>query len=597
MKYYKDYIIDIVLLFILALGLTLVSFIFVQPIMTFEVLFRFLKAPLVILLNFLPIFSVLLILYFITRRVWSAFLIGIILVIAMGITNVSKIFYRQEVFKVVDFNLIGEATKMVQNNFRIHYPRSTFLILFILLAIDFLIFKFRKFVVEKKARWIGLGISFLIFFGVLKLTTHQKIYYNNEHSKAKGFNKWVTVESEKSHGMVYAFMHSFTELSIVPPVNYDKKYAKSLFEKYEDIDIPDDKKINIIAVMFESFNDFSKYDVNFNIYPYDAYDRVKAMSVQGSLIVDVFGGGTVHTERTFVTGNYNQPIYNRPQNSYAWYFRSQGYNTIAMHPHMGGFYNRVTANKNIGYEEFYYDENYFNNHPSEIYPRPDRDLFEHILNDYSEKKKTGKPYFNMTVTMQNHGPYPDTKAPREYIKSDFDESTLNVVNNYFDGIRQSSEALEELLLSLKNDDEPIIVIAFGDHNPFLCENELGFDAMGVDVKSDTFNAYANKYRTPYIVWANDKAKEVTGDEFVGNGPTLSPQYLMVHILNRLGIGGPRYMQIKNNELKSVSIYNKSYTKVSDEYIPTQSIKGLKISDKINSLDYYYNTNFMYKDKR
>lgn len=595
MKRYKDYILDIILLLILAAGLTVVSFIFVQPNMNFEVLFRFLKAPLVLVLNFLPIFSVMLILYFITRRVWSAFLIGIVLVIAMGITNVSKIFYRQEVFKVVDFNLIGEATKMVQNNFNIHYPRSTFLIVFMLLAIDFVIFKFRKFVVEKKARWIGLGVSIVIFFGVLKLTTNQKIYYNNEHSKAKGFNKWVTVETSKAHGMVYSFMHSFTELSIVPPENYDEDYAKSIFEKYKDEDMPEDKKVNIIAIMFESFNDFSRYNVDFVKYPYNSYDDVKRMSVAGSIIVDIFGGGTVHTERTFMTGNYNQTFYNRPQNSYVWYLKSQGYNTVAMHPHMGGFYNRVTVNKNLGFDEFMYDENYFNKHPSEIYPRPDRDLFEHILKDYREKKKTGKPYFNMTVTMQNHGPYPDTKAPYEYIRKSelLDEKTYNEINNYFDGIRQSSDALKNLLEKLKYDDKPVVVFAFGDHNPFLGVNEIGFEAMGIDLNPEREEGYLNKYRTPYIIWANEKAKIALKDDFVGQGPEISPQYLLTHFFNSIGVVGPKYMQIKNNEFPFVSIYNKSFIKVEGSLIPTQSKESGGISDKINSLDYYYNTKFMY----
>lgn len=594
---YRDYIIDIIILLILAIGLTLVSFIFVQPNVSFELLFRFLKAPLVVVLNFLPIFAILLILYFMTGRVWSAFLIGIIAIIAMGITNVSKIFYRQEVFKVVDFTLIGEATKMLQNNFGIHYPRTTFLMVIILLGMDYAIYKFRDFKAGKKARWIGLAVSLVFFAMVFKITTHQKIYYNNENSKAKGFNKWITVESEKAHGMVYSFMHSFTELSIVPPENYDKNYAKSTFEKYEDEDIPEDKKVNIISIMFESYNDFSKRGVEFKKYPYTAYDEVKANSVSGDIVVDIFGGGTVHTERTFMTGNYNQPLYNRPQNSYVWYLKSQGYNTTAMHPHMGGFYNRVTVNKNLGFDKFYYDENYFNEHPSEIYPRPDSDLFEHIVKDYEENKKTGKPYFNMTVTMQNHGPYPETKAKYEYInKSDLlDEATYNSMNHYFDGLRESSEALLKLLQKYKNDDEPLVIFAFGDHNPFMGENEIGFDAIGVNVKPDSEEGYLNRYKVPYIIWANDSAKEVLNDDFVGVGPDMSPSYLMTYFFDRIDVMGPKYMQIRNKEFPFISVYNKSYTVINDKMIPTNSEEVEDISDNIDSLDYFYNTKFMYDE--
>lgn len=593
---YKDYLIDAIILVVLALGLTFVSFLFVQPNIEFGILMRFIKAPVVILLNFLPIFSVLAILYCITKRFWTAFLIQTVLVIAMGITNVTKIYYRQEVFKVIDFTLFGEATKMLANDFKLHFPRSIFLVAIILFAIAFGLYRFRNKKLEGKSRLYVSVIVLVITFASFKITTNQKLYFNREYAKAQGFNKWITVESDKAHGMVYSFMHSFKELSTVEPDGYDEQYAKAMFEKYTDEPMPDDKKINIIAIMFESYNDFSKYNVDFKKYPYDSNDYVKEHSIRGSIVVDVFGGGTVHTERTFLTGNYNQPFYNRPVNSYVWYLKSQGYNTTAMHPHMGGFYNRVTANKNLGYDEFFYDENYFNNYKSEIYPRPDEDLFKHILKDYNEKKKTGKPYFNMTVTMQNHGPYPETPAPYNYIdKKELDDKTFNSINNYFDGIRQSSDAFKKLLSELKEDDEPVIVVAFGDHNPYLGENDCGFKSMGIDVSPDSVDGYLNRYRTPYIIWANDKAKSVTGLDFVGDGPTMSSEYLFTHVFNMLGLKGPRYMQIKNNEFPDVSIFNKSYMKIADKMIPTKSEEALQTSIWLNSLDYYYNTNFMYEE--
>lgn len=64
----------------------------------------------------------------------------------------------------------------------------------------------------------------------------------------------------------------------------------------------------------------------------------------------------------------------------------------------------------------------------------------------------------------------------------------------------------------KRDSEPVVVILFGDHNPWMG------DTMGANFDLDTEEGFYNYYNTPYIIWGNDTAKEVLENDFVGEGP-------------------------------------------------------------------------------
>lgn len=591
---FKNLILDLFLLTILAIGLTLVSFLFVEPDMDRELFMKFISNKAIFKYNFLPILALLYLLYFLVGRFWFSFLIGSSVIVLMGVTNVSKIFYREETFNMLDMTLIYEAMNMVDHDFAIQWPTWIFFAGGLILLVTLCYILARNFKVKGWMRWTGLALSIAFAFFVFKVTTDNNIY---AETKVDGFNQWVDVENEKARGMIYSFMHSYNAISISKPGGYDEDFAKTAWEKYENADIPDDKKVNIIAIMFESYNDFSKLDVYFNKYPYEAYDEIKDASISGSLIVHVFGGGTINSERTFLTGVYGQPRYNCKVNSYAWYLKSQGYNTVSMHPHLGVFYNRKNANRHLGFDRFLYNENYFDQVWEKNYFMPDRELFKYILKDYEDNKSTGKPYFNMTITMQNHGPYHADYNVPAYIKPDFavDEKALKETNVYLDGIKSSSEAFRNLLEELKDDDQPLVVVAFGDHNPFLGQDDLGFEAMGIDVDPKSFEGYINRYTVPYVIWANDEAKKITENEFEGDGPTLSPQYLMGYVFDQMGLEGTKDMQIKRNEFHDIDVFNTSYMLKDGKFIPTKEDDMKKYMDRRLSVDYYINTHFMYKE--
>ena len=124
---------------------------------------------------------------------------------------------------------------------------------------------------------------------------------------------------------------------------------------------------------------------------------------------------------------------------------------------------------------------------------------------------------------------------------------------------------------------------------------MGFEAMGIDVDPKSFEGYINRYTVPYVIWANDEAKKITENEFEGDGPTLSPQYLMGYVFDQMGLEGTKDMQIKRNEFHDIDVFNTSYMLKDGKFIPTKEDDMKKYMDRRLSVDYYINTHFMYKE--
>ncbi|MDG2764779.1 LTA synthase family protein, partial [Vibrio parahaemolyticus] len=202
------------------------------------------------------------------------------------------------------------------------------------------------------------------------------------------------------------------------------------------------------------------------------FHKLKEESYHGNLITDVFGGGTIETERSFLTGYHNHPRYYKDTNSFGWYLNEQGYYTEAMHPIYGWFYNRRNVNEYLGFQNFDYYENKYSKISEYFFM--DYNFFDFIIEGY---ENSTKPYFNFSVTYQNHGPYSDEyKEGNDIIefKEGYDRKAFNIVNNYLSGIKRTDAAIEKLIEYFRNQEEPTIVVLFGDHKPWLGNDDIGY---------------------------------------------------------------------------------------------------------------------------
>ena len=150
------------------------------------------------------------------------------------------------------------------------------------------------------------------------------------------------------------------------------------------------------------------------------------------------------------------------------------------------------------------------------------------------------------MTYQNHGPY---DADTYWYKTDpvvnegYTEAEFNILRNYFAGVENTGKNVVELADKLDALDEPVVLIVFGDHNPWMGNGNSVYQLLGINFDFNTDEGFLNYYCTPYLIYANAAAKEALDFDFVGEGPRISPCFLMNLFFRLAGLKGNQYMQL------------------------------------------------------
>ena len=331
------------------------------------------------------------------------------------------------------------------------------------------------------------------------------------------------------------------------PEGYNKKETAALLDGYEDGDIPADQKVSVVGIMLEAFADFSRIDgVEAAPEVYAAYHALEEESYTGNLITNIFAGGTVNTERAFLTGVSTQYNWRRDTSSYVWYFKNQGYETSGDHPCFDWFYNRKNVNTYLGFESYRFVENYYGQFSGDDVAY-DSIFMPKLTEDLLTRIKSGTPQFSFSVSYQGHGPYSGEECWWGEVDDlvgnrELDDESRTILANYLGSVKDTQERLSQMVDEFRDLDEPVILIVFGDHKPWLGNGSTVYQALGVNLDQSTEEGFYNYWSTRYLIWANDAAREVLDFDFTGEGPDISPCFLMAHLFDKLDWTGDAYMQ-------------------------------------------------------
>jgi len=587
-----------IVIFALSFLIMTVTFAFSSATLNLPLFKSYFKGGWLLLMNFIPIFMLMTFTYLVSNRLWVGYALTGFLFVLMSLINKFKLMYRDDPFQFIDIKLFKESLMMTRRYSLRLSPRIILLIIGLIAVAVVLKIFFNRFRINSwKIRVALLAIA--IIAGVFIFNDfyfNSKIY--NEVGDKTLINIWVQSEQFQSKGFVYPFIYSIKDAKERELEGYDEKRAIEELSAMDYKDIPQDQKVNIISIMLEAYNDFSEFEnVELGIDIYENFHQLQSESIHGKLITNIFAGGTVDTERAFLTGFNSHPRYFRNTNSFVWYLREQGYKTHAMHPITGSFYNRRNINEYLGFEIFdHYDNKY--KFEQEAYLE-DMDFFDYIIEGYEECKREDKPYFNFTVTYQNHGPYSTEKyTDKEYLKkkSGYDEAVYNIINNYFAGIYKTDKAMKKLVDYFRNEEEPVIIIIFGDHNPWLGKDRVGYDMLDINLDLSSVDGFKNYYQTPYIIWGNEGTKRVFNKDFTGRGNDISPNFLMAELFQYLGWEGNEYMQYLLKVKDKFDVIHNLYFKENGEYKKELSDENKKLWENFLNVEYYFSHNFRESQK-
>jgi phosphoglycerol transferase MdoB-like AlkP superfamily enzyme len=539
------------LLLAMGIGLGLVSLYFGAGNFKLPMFFSYFSVPYLLFLNLFPAVFLIFFLYFVFNRVWAGFLAGSVVLLLLTWIDYFKLLFRNDPLMAADLCLFSESVTMAgRYNLRLDWK----IICVLLACIAGTLFAF--FLAKARIRSIRLRLSGLLLLAALGIYLFSRVYMNvglyNSIKNEDLINKWSATQVYISKGFLYPFLHSIKAMMDETPEGYREKEAGEKLLSYEYSDIPGDKKVNVIAIQFEAFNDFSKFpQIRFNTDVYGFLHQLEAESYAGELVTNIFAGGTEDTERSFLTGYTTLRNYRGNVNSYVRYFAEQGYTVEGSHPCYGWFYNRQNVNLYLGFQHYYFFENMYAK-LAKGYIARDKVLLPQIIKLYEANKATSKPYFSFNVTYQNHGPYStEKKTDVQYVVNQgYPEEDVNIMNNYFDGINSTIQELKQFVDYFRSEKEPVVLILFGDHNPWMGDNKSVYRMLGIDFDLGTENGFYNYYDTPYVIWGNDSAKATLGNELKGKGPRIGPYFLMNEFFKLAGYKGNEFMKA-SDELKSV----------------------------------------------
>lgn len=500
-----------------------------HPVSVLAMLGKMLRQPLILFLNWLPIALLTAAFAFAFRNVFfSSALVGLIAGV-MSIINRVKLTIRGEPFVPRDISRIKEAADAA-GSYDMTLPwfqigclvvmTAVFIALGVLLPL-----KKSEDAPKKRGalvRVMGFVLCLAVLVGAVGLVYSSTDLYNSFET-TEPYNL-SSVNNEL--GFVYYFCYHFSTYKIEKPEGFDRDEAASWETGYESA--PDAADVNVVFVMNEAFSDILNEDVFVfpeGENPMEVYNTLAEgeNAWAGHIVVPYFAGGTADTEFDVASGmqtNLLNPAapsltafrtVNRDLDSIFRVFGADGYTSCFMHPGQSWFYNRENVYDWFGADESFFVEDFDAEYKGSWVT--DESVLRELVSRFEEKSAGGGLDFTYAVTIQNHMSYTAEKygdyvCPEVETTAELSPEIQTAVNVYAEGIRDANAMLEDLTEFYSEQSEPVLLVFFGDHLPYLGDNRQGYAELGLPAASvtggeDPFAAYT----APVLFWCNDAAAE------------------------------------------------------------------------------------------
>lgn len=579
-----------------------------QPNALRSVLAVFWHQPLLIVLNAMPIGLLVLVFACLLRNVFLGAALVNLAVCVLSIANRIKIEVRDEPVFPRDFALLKEVGSAM-GTYHIQFPWTAIALVVLstlaLIAMGVLVGG-NPFPVKRLRGWLGrlLGAaaSFAVLAGLI-LT----VYASNDLYNAFTVSNAYYIPSVFNElGFPYCFCHQFTTYPVDRPQGFDRGEAES-WDAGGQTGLGAD--VNVIMVMNEAFSDLTDADVFAYTEENDPLSNLHALendphAISGHVVVPGFAGGTANTEFDVLTGMQTNAlsetttssfrVVNRNLDSLFRVFAADGYATSFFHPGDDWFYNRENVYRWFGAEKTVFvdqmtDPQYKGRWVTDDY------MAGLIEAEFEEATAAGKNLFHYTTTIQNHMSYTADKYGEDYDYPDVpltvsvSEEVETMLKVYIEGARDADAMLGRLVDYFSASGEPVVLVYFGDHLPYLGDNQLGYRELGMT--DGALWSQLDSYATPYVIWANDAAAETLDWENAVKAldlpqltPDLSAAFLGAAVLELTGrTGESSWFDFLNNLRRMAPVVQKDTYLLSGNVLLSQEELDADGSDESAAL--------------
>ncbi len=448
------------------------------------------------------------------QRIKSAFLLSETVILILGIANYFVDAFRGYGIVYMDLFAVKTATKVAGDySYKI---TENFLLGCILAGVGIGLcflgtrpkggFKDRARILKSMA---GIAVSAIFFlwlgFGDFFWENVSGLTWDHNIGMAKyGYVLYVTANAGNA--------------KVEEPKGYSAQKADEILDRYAEADTQKEseaatsegKSPNIIMIMNEAFSDLRVLGELAVTKPYlSFFDSLEENTIKGYAQSSVYGGYTANSEFEFLTGCTKAYL---PGNPYLQYMddylpsmvsnmkAQEEYETaVAMHPYHPSGYNRNRVYPLLGFDEFLSMDDFKSPWLVREYVS-DISNYEKIKELY-ENKKQGTSLCVFDVTMQNHSAYDDVSYQFEEPVEITNHDLQFEANQYLSLIKLSDEALRDLIKYFQKQEEPTIIMMFGDHQPHL--PDLFYQRVMGKLPDDLNQEESmQKYLVPFLIWAN-----------------------------------------------------------------------------------------------
>ncbi len=359
------------------------------------------------------------------------------------------------------------------------------------------------------------------------------------------------------------------------------------------------KKPNIIMIMNEAFSDLetiAPIETNQDYMPF--IRGLKKNTIKGNLFVSIFGAGTCNSEFEVLTGNsmaflpsgsigYTQFVKDEMPNITKTLAAHDYTGNIALHPYLADGWNRPTVYPLFGFEQFLSQDDFENPEMIRKYIS-DAENYNKIIDLYeaNRSEETEDPFFLFTVTMQNHGGFSKDYGNMVNEIEITDEALKDAeAEQYLSLVKKSDDAFKELVEYFEDQDEPTMIVMWGDHMPSV-HDEFYEKLYGKDLGDLTTEELQKKYQVPFLIWANYDIEEKEID-------ALSANYLSSYVLENADLEMTPYQRYLYDLSKKLPVINAVgyigddgiYYSHDDQSEYTDYIENYRILQYNNLIDY------------
>ncbi len=466
-----------------------------------------------------------------------------------GLINYYVVMFRSSPVVPWDLYSLGTAVSVV-DNYELEVPFRLLFVLFGFLAVMAL--GSRTSLTFPKKKWLVRGCALVLSLGLF--SGYVAAVKTDAVGELVGLDDILFTPNVlyRNNGLMGAFLSNLKYMDVEKPEGYSSEKADELAagvskEEKEEPNLTgvSEKRPNILVIMNEAFSDLSVYGDFAVSEDYMPFIRsLDENTEKGDLYVSVRGGNTANTEFEFLTGNsmaflpagsvpYQQYI-KQELPSIASHLKNLGYATYGLHPYRAEGWNRDQVYPWLGFENSCFREDFEEVTLLRGYV-DDASAYQKLIDLYETKEKD-QPMFAFEVTMQNHGGYskeytdlfPDIKI-KEYIGRE--TTSTQSTEKYLTLIQKSDQAFEELVAYFEQQEEPTMILMFGDHQPsdYICNPIMRLMGQDASVRETSVDELKKGYVVPYILWSNYDRETENG------GVAMSANYLGGYLLSEAGL--------------------------------------------------------------